>query len=357
MPSLNKVVIASAGSGKSTGITRQALADSSKRAVLITYTNNNAEQIGRHFYAAVGHIPKHVHVSSWFAFLLRHLVRPYQRALVNKHVDRLNFNQGESALYSKQSDILRHYFDSSGAIYRDKVSKFVCEVNKQTSGKPIERLEKIFDSLYIDEVQDIAGFDLELVELFLKSSITITLVGDIRQATFTTHNARKNRQYGKDKIIDRFLLWEAESLCEIKYQNVSHRCVQAICDFADRLYPSHPKTQSLNTAVTDHDGIFAVRKKDIPAYMVRYSPQTLRYDRRTVDVPGKPMNYGVSKGLTFERTLIFPTTKIAKFLLTGNPAHAGTLPKFYVAITRARQSTAFVIADNAKSPLMPIFEE
>jgi DNA helicase-2/ATP-dependent DNA helicase PcrA len=68
------------------------------------------------------------------------------------------------------------------------------------------------------------------------------------------------------------------------------------------------------------------------------------------------MNYGAAKGLTFERTLIFPSGKVRQFLLTGDLDDAGDLAKIYVAITRARQSTAFVIMNNAKSPLMPVFE-
>jgi DNA helicase-2/ATP-dependent DNA helicase PcrA len=60
--------------------------------------------------------------------------------------------------------------------------------------------------------------------------------------------------------------------------------------------------------------------------------------------------------MTFERTLLFPNLKLRKFLLSGKLEDAGDIAKIYVAITRARQSTAFVIADNAKSPLMQVFQ-
>jgi DNA helicase-2/ATP-dependent DNA helicase PcrA len=112
----------------------------------------------------------------------------------------------------------------------------------------------------------------------------------------------------------------------------------------------------MNTAVSAHDGVFAVRERDISAYLSTFHPQTLRYSRATKHVPGLPMNYGAAKGLTFERTLIFPNGKVQKFLLTGDPDDAGDTAKLYVAITRARQSTAFAITNHAKSPLMPVFE-
>jgi hypothetical protein len=60
--------------------------------------------------------------------------------------------------------------------------------------------------------------------------------------------------------------------------------------------------------------------------------------------------------MTFERTLLFPNLKQRKFLLSGKLEDAGDIAKIYVAITRARQSTTFVIADNAKSPLMQVFQ-
>jgi DNA helicase II / ATP-dependent DNA helicase PcrA len=90
--------------------------------------------------------------------------------------------------------------------------------------------------------------------------------------------------------------------------------------------------------------------------MKAFDPQTLRYDRKMKTVTGAPINYGASKGLTFERTLIFPNGPLSKFLLTGDPKDAGSIAKLYVAITRARQSAAIVIKNDSKSPLIPIFE-
>jgi DNA helicase-2/ATP-dependent DNA helicase PcrA len=91
-------------------------------------------------------------------------------------------------------------------------------------------------------------------------------------------------------------------------------------------------------------GVFAVRERDVEAYRAVFAPQTLRYRRTFESVPGSPINYGAAKGMTFDRTLIFPHGPLRKFLLTGDPNHAGRdIAKIYVAITRARQSTAIVI--------------
>jgi DNA helicase-2/ATP-dependent DNA helicase PcrA len=356
MPSGNRIIVASAGSGKTSTIIELACAAPMSRAALVTYTTNNTSGIEKLIYQRVGYIPSHLTISSWYSFLLRHLVRPYQRAMHTKPVKRLHFHNGISSQYSREADIEKHYFGAQGCIYVDKVSKFACQLIQKTGGIPIRRMEEIFDHLYIDEVQDLAGWDLELVETLMKSRIGITLVGDHRQATFSTNSALKNKKYSGAKIILKFEEWQKAKLCELEYQAISHRCVQPICDFADRLHPVLPKTKSMNSFVTAHDGVFAVRQRDIDVYMLRYEPQTLRYSRVTRDVPGTPINYGAAKGMTFERTLLFPNLKLRKFLLSGKPEDAGDIAKAYVAITRARQSTAFVISDNAKSPLMQVFQ-
>lgn len=356
MPSRNRIVVASAGSGKTTMIGDLACAAVTSRAALVTYTTNNTSGIEKLIYERIGHIPQHVKISTWYYFLLRHLVRPYQRALCPEPVKRIYFHNGVSAPFSKQEDIVTHYFGGSGCVYSDKVSKLACQIVKETGGKPIRRLEDVFDDLYIDEVQDLAGWDLELVEVLLRSRIAVTLVGDHRQATFSTHSAHKNKGYAGAKIIEKFKEWRQADLCDLEFQSVSRRCVQAICDFADRLHPEMPKTVSLNNVSTGHDGVFAVRQRDVAGYMRAFNPQTLRYDRRAKDVPGTPLNYGASKGLTFVRTLIFPNGPLQKYLLTGNPKDAGGRTKIYVAITRARQSTAIVVKNDLQPPFIPVFK-
>jgi DNA helicase-2/ATP-dependent DNA helicase PcrA len=156
-------------------------------------------------------------------------------------VDHNNYLPIKSARYAKATDIRNHYFSREGVIYLDKVSKFACEAIRRTCGLPLRRFEQIFDRLYIDESQDLQGFDLDLVELLLKSRTDIVLVGDHRQATYSTNDSRKNKKFARANIVDKFTAWEEAGLCGIKYQTESHRCVQAICDLADRFYPSFRK--------------------------------------------------------------------------------------------------------------------
>jgi DNA helicase-2/ATP-dependent DNA helicase PcrA len=356
VPLNNSIILSSAGSGKTTAIVDDACSFPSGRSAIITYTINNTSGVRDKTYERNGFIPPNLTISTWFAFLLRHFIRPYQRCLYPWRVSQMSFVEGQSALYTSEADIEKHYFSGPGRIYSDKVSKFACNVIQKTGGLPVQRFEEIFDRLYIDESQDLAGFDLELIELLMKSRRAVTLVGDHRQATFSTHNTRKNKGFVRGNVIKKFEKWEKAGLCKLEYQYKSRRCTQAICDFADNLYPGLPKTESLNTEITGHDGVFAIPESQVPRYIEAFHPQPLRYDRKTKGIPGLPINFGNSKGMTFDRTLIYPHRNLRRYLLTGNLEDAGAaIAKIYVAATRARQSTAFVIPDGDKPASIPVF--
>ncbi len=354
MPLPNQIVIACAGSGKTTHIIDTA-AGRSERAAILTYTTHNTDGIEKAIYQRIGYIPPHVTVSTWYSFLLRHCLRPYQRAVYGERIEHLFFVQGQSARYIPEADTERHYFGRAGQIYSDKVTKFACKLIQETGGKPVRRLEQIFDHIYIDEAQDLAGSDLDLVEALMKSRIRVTLVGDHRQAILTTHVTRKHKQYAKAGVIDKFKYWQGKGLCELEFRNESHRCIQAICDFADLMTSAEIKTKSLNLEVTAHDGVFAVREQDVDAYLDRYSPQTLRHDRRRSNIPGKPLNFGACKGLTFNRVLIYPTGPLSNFIEKGVPPEPKSIPKLYVAVTRARQSVAIVVKNSTKAIGIPLW--
>ena len=185
-----------------------------------------------------------------------------------------------------------------------------------------------------------AGYYLEIVNFLMHSTINVLFVGDIRQATYATNNTSKNKKYKGVKIIDYFM--ERANICEVDQSlNISHRCNQIICYFADSLFVNMANTVSTNEEDTGHDGIFIVHSDDVEEYIQRYNPQCLRYDAR----PALPraINFGDSKGLTFDRVLIKPTAKMEKYLKTGElDLDETTLAKFYVAVTRAKYSVGII---------------
>ncbi|MDU3552145.1 MAG: UvrD-helicase domain-containing protein [Clostridium perfringens] len=349
MQSNNRVIIASAGSGKTTKIVRESI-ESNKKILILTYTNDNLQEIKKKFIEVNGIIPFNINIMSWFSFLLREAVRPYQACIYDrKRISNIDFVNGQSTRYVKKTDVEKYYLKNGENIYTDKMSEFVTICNSKTKGAVIKRLSEIYDYIYIDEVQDLAGYDLDIIELLLKSDMKITLVGDIRQATYTTNNSTKNKKYLGVNIIDLFKFYEKKQLCSIIFQNESYRCNQEICNLADSLYPKLPATVSKNTTITNHDGLFIVNNKNVQDYIKIFSPKILRYDKRTSFDSKNILNFGQSKGLTFDRILIITNLKFEKYLITGDISNiAKSKAKVYVALTRARYSVAFLCDKEVK---------
>jgi len=210
--------------------------------------------------------------------------------------------------------------------------------------KVLKRLSVIYPHIFIDEVQDLSGYDLEFLKLLFNSSIKTVLVGDPRQGTYSTNNSRKNRKFSKSAIIQFF----DDELMNLDKDDtlltINHRCIAPICDFSSKLFPLLKPCKSGNIRTTDHDGLFLVRKKDVDGYLSKYSSTQLRDSRKLVVNNGHPvMNFGESKGLSFDRILIYTTGPIASWLKDNNSELKPTSrSKLYVAITRARHSVAFV---------------
>ncbi len=277
------------------------------------------------------------------------MARPYQRALHDQRIDGFHWVQRRSAPYANQNDVSRFYFHQRRFIYPDKISKFICESNRISRGAVIRRLEQRFDHIFIDEIQDMAGYDIDVIELMLRSNIRVTLVGDHRQATLRTNNSAKNKEFLGSNIIKKFKQWEKLSLAVLRYETETFRCNQAVANLADSLFPEEHATISRNNSATGHDGAFAIPSSIVPEYIAQHRPQVLRFSKAT-NCSGYPaMNFGESKGLTFDRVLIFPHKKGSQWLASGDFAHVeDSRAKMYVGITRARYSVAFVYDGDVK---------
>jgi DNA helicase-2/ATP-dependent DNA helicase PcrA len=337
----NRIVIASAGSGKTTFLVDEALSRPDKKIAIITYTNNNISEIKKKFYKKHGGIPKGVDVVPWFSFLLHECARPYQRSVYpQQRVKTIHFPKGRSPYWENYSDTEKYYFRDGDEIYSDKISRFVIDCETKSNGLVTKRLADIYDEIFIDEFQDLAGWDLVLLEVFMEAGIRMVIVGDPRQCTYTTNNAAKYSQYRGIRVLDLVRKWEENNLCQIENCARSYRCNQIICDFADMLWPDMEKAVSYNSTITGHDGIFVMSKNNVHEYIKRFSPALLQYDRRT----GYPaLNFGNAKGLEFDRVLIIPHGPIKNYLKSGDVNDvSGSLEKFYVAVTRAKHSVAFL---------------
>jgi superfamily I DNA/RNA helicase len=383
----NKLIIAAAGSGKTTRLIKEALEIKDKKVLITTYTQANEEEIRKKFYEINKGIPANITVQTWFSFLLQHGVRPFQGTLndilFEKKVKGLCMVNTQSGLhyyrarcqdckqnrivnpsckkckkptyYGENNDFEKYYFTREMRIFSDKLSKCVVKCNEKSNGAVIERISKIYQHIFIDEVQDLAGYDLELIKLFFNCKSEITLVGDPRQVVYETHNERKYKKYINGKIKE-FIQEECKKdCCDFIDLAESYRCKQEICDFADKLYPNLPKTTSKNGDSETHSGIFFVKEQYVETYLQQYKPMQLRYSVTAKGINEKfPVkNFGDSKGITVNRVLIYPTNDMKKWIFDNNQTleKEGTKAKFYVAITRAKYSVGIVVDNNERQQI------
>lgn len=364
---MNKLIIASAGSGKTTHLVKEALAVKNKVVLITTYTEANEEAIKRKIIIENKFVPENIIVQTWFSFLLKHGVRPYQGVLYKKKIKGLLLvnsrsgvkytnSRGFPVCYKEDTEFENHYFSKGKKIYSDKLSKFVIKANKESKGAVISRLEKIIDILMIDEVQDLAGNDLEFIKLILKSDIELMMVGDPRQVTYLTHLEAKHKPY-RNGMIKNFIEEKCKRI-EVEIDettlNKSHRCVGSICRYSSKLYPDFVEAASNQTPCENHNGIFIISKCDVDKYLEKYSPVQLRRNKATkTNTDYKAMNFGMSKGLTFDRVLIYPTEGMIEWMKDEEfNLKDQTRAKFYVALTRAKYSVGIITDEVIENDLL-----
>ena len=373
----NTVVISAAGSGKTTYLVRQALAITGQRVLITTYTESNEAEIRKKFVELNGHVPANVVVMTWFSMLITHGVKPFQHPLFDFPVAGMQLVSSASAFrhttndgkptYWGEADFDRHYFDAGHHVFSDKLSKLVVRCDKTNSGAVIDRLTRVFPNIFVDEVQDLAGYDLDLLLKLFESSAKIILVGDPRQVTYLTHHERKYAKYADGGIVE-FLKIEAPKRIKWKLDTetlgTSHRNSSEICQLSSMLYPGMPASRACeckDCRSVDPNGsrLYLVRNRDIVTFLEKHEAMQLRDRVGVAGVhPGIPaMNFGMSKGLGFGQVLIFPTLPMLKWFKNADQAlPAQSRAKLYVAVTRARYGLAVVTDEQPASFHFPFHQ-
>lgn len=354
--------MAAAGSGKTTLLVKKACElPSTEYVLMLTYTDSNEQEIRNKFYRENnGVIPKNVFIMSWFSFLLQHLIKPYQnyvtddnfeiKGLVMSNDDAKNRNKQQKFRPICKTNWKQYYFTKNQRILSEKISELAYECNDKSNGLPIERLTNIFENIYVDEVQDLAGYDLELIKLFFLSKSSVILAGDPRQTTYlTNHNGRKNETYRNGKILD--YLKDCKQLKD-KYSidtgtlNHSWRCCEEICNYASMISSDFPNMNSNANYQKGKCGVFLVRKNDVLSfYEQNENVMQLRWSKINKDIIGNKecKNFGDSKGQTFDSVLIYPTKEMIEWVENHNiQLKSETRNKFYVAVTRAKYMVGIV---------------
>lgn len=367
----NKVIFAAAGNGKTYNICHEAIKlaaqSKNKNILLISYTNEGVKSIETEYCKQnKGVIDCNVIIKTWYSFLLSELIKPYQCLMQLKYkqykqeydfqipenyIKSIAFYQDEDKPKWFNKGHIQFFLNSATDIRKDDVSQLAYLCIEYSKMKSIKRLETIYSYIFVDELQDYAGWDLEIFNVLMHSEIRMQFVGDYKQATYRTNNSLKNKQYRDEKIKFYFIEKEKQGICTITYDQTTRRFNQHICDYINSIYneqqnPVTPYIDNLHNDINDI-GVYILDKQYIEDYCRYFKPTILRY---SIDTRIKLVNsyncltYGSAKGTTFNRIVIFPVSTVKPFILNGKEIKSKqTRAKFYVACTRARYSTIFCI--------------
>ena len=194
--SRNIVKISAAGSGKTYDVCKEALevAKNGSRVLITTYTNIGAETVKKEIRKLnEGVLNPLVVIKTWFTFIMSDMIKPYQQFLTNeinyiKYYDFINKNFLVN--YKKLGDMDR-YITEQKNVRHEQAASLVMLLNKLSKGKIIRRLEEVYQTIFLDEIQDMAGDDIEIIRHLIISSVNVVCCGDNKQATFQTHYTKK----------------------------------------------------------------------------------------------------------------------------------------------------------------------
>lgn len=341
----NKVTLAAAGAGKTQHIVKSAY-HCDGQVLITTFTDENTEEIKSRFYRLYGAIPSNITVLPWFTFLLRYLIKPFQNIFIPQRIKGVLMVSNQSTRYISKTSV-NYYLATDNKIYSDKIGSLAMKFIEDYKQFPLMNLSQIFNHIYIDEMQDMGGNDLDVAGILLKSAIHVEGVCDPRQTTYLTNNGSKNKSKRGIKIED-FLI--ENRICLDKTSlNTNHRCHKDIVNLSNKLYPDFPSTKCDSYYTEEHLGVYVIRPSDIDEYKdvigKRFRIQELRYSKtETKRYPSfNGRNIGDVKGRTYNRTILYlPSTHLDWLCKDKEMPKGKSKSLLYVGLTRARLSTAIV---------------
>ncbi|MNH75799.1 UvrD/REP helicase [compost metagenome] len=329
------VIFAVAGSGKTTLLIDRLSLE--KRALIITYTDNNHRHLRNKIIQKFGLIPPNITLMTYFSFLHGFCYRPLMQMQLSTRG--LNFRRPpDFSGRLKRSDI-KHYRDCTGRLYHNRLAKLI----EQMDAIPdvIARIERFYDSLYVDEVQDFAGNDFNLLTAICKADVNILFVGDFYQHTFdTSRDALINKSLHNDLVKYEKRFRAAGLDIDKKTLSRSWRCGTTVCDFITTYLRidigAHEDRISEVVAVEDKATAHAIHAD--PAIVKLFLQEHYKYGCYS-------QNWGASKGMdNYNDVCIVMGTEMWGQYLKGklHEAKPQTRNKLYVACSRANGGIFFV---------------
>lgn len=330
-----RVVFAVAGSGKSSEIINRIEADS--RALVVTYTENNTKQLKRRIIQKFGFIPEGVRVYTYFTFLYSFCFRPlfsYELGIKG-----ISFHHPNKRVLFSKKNSREHYIDNTDRIYHHRIAKLILESGEVR--KVSERIEKFFDLVLIDEVQDFAANDFNLLCDLAKTNVNLLLVGDFYQHTFKTSidgNVQKNLHNDFDDYCQKLV--KAGYVLDLELLSHSYRCSPTVCEFVSseigiEIASYRTDEVEISEVVDQQDIEHVCKDNTVIKLFFRSSNEYALYSD----------NWGATKGIDdFDDVCVVLNATSMKAFRKGelHKLAPTTRNKLYVACTRAKRNLYFV---------------
>ncbi|MFP1742906.1 DNA helicase UvrD [Lonsdalea quercina] len=328
------VIFAVAGSGKTSRLV--AKLDEEQSFLIITYTDSNYDNLRSKIIQRFGYFPANVTLYTYFKFLHGFCYRPFLRS--KKNTKGVTFKLPPTYPRYALTDEQR-YMSSSRWLYANRIAKLIEQ--SDLVGAVVERMEKYFDVVFVDEVQDFAGHDFNFLMEISAAKLNITFVGDFFQHTFDTSrdgnvNASLHNDYAtyKARFKTAMLKVDTDSLKK------SHRCSKSVCDFI---------TEKIGIAIEAHDDRKSVVKyeENPDAVLAIYEdPETVKlFYKEHYKYACYSQNWGASKGIDrYQDVCVVLSPANVKAWQNGSfcDINAATRNKLYVACSRARGNLTFI---------------
>ena len=332
-----RLIHAVAGSGKTTKIIESI--DPQKRNLILTYTETNQNTIRGKLIDKLGYIPESTFVFGVFEFLYSFCLVPY----LGKRPKGINFE------YQPQGNFDKTAIDTTGRIVQNQLSKSLLRGSLIYKRKEIkfdnsylDRIDKFFDCIYVDECQDFESDDFDWLLSLSNLNAEVSLLGDFYQKTFST-SRRGNKGKGVHSNFENWIKVISDSGFEIDLSSLSksYRCPKIVCDFiVEKLAIEissqlEEKYSAQITLINSQDKIESIMTDD--------NVMKLFY-QKSYDYDCKSQNWGDSKGSEYDNVCVVlnPTTYKLFAADCLNELSSQTKSKFYVACTRTRGNLYFV---------------
>ncbi|MDR5857980.1 DNA helicase UvrD [Halomonas eurihalina] len=218
-----RVIFSVAGSGKTSYII-DGLEESS-RALVVTYTDKNALNLRVRVFRKFGYIPAGIKIYTYYRFLYSFCCKP----ILGHEIPSKGITWELPPRFAKKTSI-EHYVDASRRLYGNRIAKLLDVAG--VFPELIERIEKYFDYIYIDEVQDFAGNDFNLLCRLAEADVQQLLVGDFFQHTFdTSRDGNVNGNLHDDYSTYKAKFVEAGFVVDSDLLSHSYRCSPTVCAF------------------------------------------------------------------------------------------------------------------------------